>query len=504
MQLNTKSPEVQRMLEKAREDLLYFFVLLHPEFVLGKHQYKILEAIMRLYRGETKKLCLSLPPGHSKSLIGSICFPAFILGNDPTKKVTLISYGSDLAGDFGSKSKLIMESTLYRAVFPEMVLLNKGNSTSKWDTTTKDGVSPGGLRAVGRDGAITGFRNNFTIVDDLVKSQNEAKNKKLLDSIFDNYDANIRSRMLPTGGELIIMTRWSPYDVIGRLLEIEDDWEVINFEAECTNETLDPLGRKLGEFLWEDFYPKKWYIDRKKNTEIWQSLYQGNPKAFQGSNFKASYWSYYNRGKVIEPDLVFLSMDTASKKDERNDYSVCVTWFAVGDELYAVDFYRDKIEFPELVKEIKKRSRTNCDAIVIEDASSGIALSQTLARWNRGVEVCPVRRGNKDKEQKLMAVLPEFEAHKIHIPVDAVWTDLVEEEFDQFGVGAQDDIVDAFRIGIKWFYENQDQLVSDLRKKRSSRIADLFEDPFNRKNRASYRTRKYKKGYHRSMNASFG
>ena len=501
------STEYQQLLEQARTDLLYYYALLNPHYILAKHQKKMIEAIMKLFKGDIHKLAISLPPGHSKSEVGSVTFPSFVLGKNPQDKVLLISYGSDLAGDFGAKSKLIMESDLYREVFPDMRLLNRGNSSSKWDTTTKKGITPGGLRAVGRNGSIMGFRTNFLIVDDLVKNKQEAMNPRLMTEMFNWYQTDMRSRLLPHGKELLIMTRWGVNDLIGRMTSMEDDWTVINFPAQCINPENDPLGREKGEYLWADFYPAKWYEDRKANKEDWESLYQGNPKAFEGKTFKDSYWAYYDSHQLPDnPDLVFLSADTASKKDQRSDHSVILVWYAKKGQMYLVDFWRDKVEFPDLQDQIKSMGRKwKADAIAIEDASSGIAISQSMARATKGMAVFPVRKGNNDKVQKLNAVLGEYKAHNVILPVKEFYTELIEEEHRLFPAGEQDDMVDAIRVGVKWFFENQEGDVKKLIEQRRLKLEGYnIDDMYNRANRLNYRRRKYSKGYKNRMPAFFG
>ena len=47
--------------------------------------------------GRIKRLIINLPPRYLKSLVTSVAFPAFVLGHDPTKRLIVASYGSDLA-----------------------------------------------------------------------------------------------------------------------------------------------------------------------------------------------------------------------------------------------------------------------------------------------------------------------------------------------------------------------------------------------------------------------
>jgi hypothetical protein len=58
-----------------------------------------------------------------------------------------------------------------------------------------------------------------------------------------------------------------------------DTWEILKLPAEA--EENDPLGHKLGEFLWEDGeYGYASFLRQQKATQLpgnWSALYQQNP-----------------------------------------------------------------------------------------------------------------------------------------------------------------------------------------------------------------------------------
>src|SRR5690242_3324267 len=45
--------------------------------------------------GKIRRLIVNMPPRSLKSIVASVAFPAFVLGNDPTKRLICVSYGSD-------------------------------------------------------------------------------------------------------------------------------------------------------------------------------------------------------------------------------------------------------------------------------------------------------------------------------------------------------------------------------------------------------------------------
>ena len=48
-------------------------------------------------KGNIKRLIITLPPRHLKSICASVAFPAWALGRDPTRKFICVSYSHDLA-----------------------------------------------------------------------------------------------------------------------------------------------------------------------------------------------------------------------------------------------------------------------------------------------------------------------------------------------------------------------------------------------------------------------
>jgi hypothetical protein len=86
----------------------------------------------------------------------------------------------------------------------------------------------------------------------------------------------------------------------------------------------DPLGRQIGKALWPSHYPVEALeaIRADVGPRVFQTLYQGNASASQGTIFKRDWFRHYqqlpeNFTKIVQ------SWDTAFKTGATNDYSVC-------------------------------------------------------------------------------------------------------------------------------------------------------------------------------------
>lgn len=110
----------------------------------------------------------------------------------------------------------------------------------------------------------------------------------------------------------------------------------------------------------------------------------------------------------------YQSWDTAFKKNEENDYSVCTTWVATESSYYLIDIVRKRYEFPELkAKVVEEYEKHKPNYVLIEDKASGQSLIQELERNTR----IPIKKikVDKDKISRVNSVTPLFESGKVKI-----------------------------------------------------------------------------------------
>src|SRR6185436_19289490 len=131
--------------------------------------------------------------------------------------------------------------------------------------------------AAGVGTGIAGFRAKFGLIDDPLRSRQDADSDLIRDRIWDWYLNDFRPRLVPHAAQVLIQTRWHEDDLAGRALQ-HDDWKVISLPAMA--EANDPLGRALDEPLWDDDYGYGEQLrELQKNTpaRTWSALYQQRP-----------------------------------------------------------------------------------------------------------------------------------------------------------------------------------------------------------------------------------
>lgn len=142
---------------KSREDLYEFTRHIFKsrkgyDWINAPHHDTICNALMRVFRGECKRLIINIPPRYSKTEIAVVNFMAWALGRVPDAEFIHTSYSGRLAANNAWQARELVQSSEYRRIFPETVLREDSKARDEWRTT-----SGGCVYAVGAGGAITGY-----------------------------------------------------------------------------------------------------------------------------------------------------------------------------------------------------------------------------------------------------------------------------------------------------------------------------------------------------------
>jgi len=413
----------------------------------ANHLRRLDETLVDVAVGRVRKLLVTMPPRHGKSELCSHWFPVWYLSRFPDDSIIMSGYGQEYASKYGRD----VRNTLTE--HPEIgVQVSKDSSAMhRWNIEKHKG----GMYAVGLGGPITGRGGNILILDDPVKGDAEARSLTYRERIWEWWCRTFFTRREPNAGVVLVGTRWHHDDLIGRVLKEEgDEWEKLDFPA------LDADGRAL----WEERFPASELVATRKSIgdEAFECLYQQRPTLEGGNLLKREWWGYYTL-LPTEIHSVVQSWDTAFKRGETNDYSVCETWASNSADYYVVETFRDRVEFPELkrlvVQQYEKATAVTGvtpHAILIEDAASGQSLIQELRR-DTNLPIIPVKP-DKDKIARTNAITPLLRAGKVRIPERAAWVADFVNECSQFPSGAHDDQVDAMTQALIYLKEQSAKL----------------------------------------------
>jgi predicted phage terminase large subunit-like protein len=439
-----------------RTDLSSFieqcFATLEPGAVYldNWHVHAIAYQLTRVWRGESRRLIINVPPRSAKSICVTIAFTAWVLGHDPRRRIMVISYANELTRKHATDFRTIVESAWFRGLFPAFELVEVRDRELV--------TSERGNRFAGSiGGSVLGRGADLIVIDDPIKGLDAALSQAERRRVTEFYDSTLYSRLNDkvNGAIVIVMQRLHQDDLVGHVLD-KEDWEVLSIPAIAPEDCDYQVGpskvycRRAGEVLHPDREPKAWLEAAERNLGKlnFSAQYQQNPMPAEGNAIKRQWIKSYDR----QPDAFefkIVSWDTASTLGESSDWSVGTVWGAIGQEFYLLDVVRDRLESPDLRRQILELSRRHrVDATLIEDTELGRALVQDLMRVG---DLHPMlTKPRFDKLSRLLAQAARFEAGQVYLPSDAPWLATYLTELLAFPSGRNDDQVDSTSQALRY------------------------------------------------------
>src|SRR5829696_8123380 len=205
-------------------------------FVPNWHLDAITYALSQVASGKINRLIITVPPRHLKSICASVCFPAFLLGHDPTRRIVCVSYSEPLAKKHANDSRALMRSPMYRRLFPGTRISGEKDTELEFMTTAR------GFRlATSVGGTLTGRGGNLIIIDDPMKPA-DAYSESAREQVKQWYGNTLLSRLDNKAKDpiIVVMQRLHVDDLVGHVLE-QSGWTVVNLPAIAESELLVPL-----------------------------------------------------------------------------------------------------------------------------------------------------------------------------------------------------------------------------------------------------------------------
>lgn len=206
-------------LEKNREESEKFYMPKMEQ--LNKHG--LIQAMQDLEEDKYDRVCISMPPGTQKTTLEKF-FCSWIIGRHPKDYSLFFSHNSDITEKF---YKGVLDITTdeieytWGEIFPEVKLQA---TNAKLQEINFDKYKPYAsiqCSSIGSKNAGKVRTNRYLYCDDLIGTIEEALNPLILDKIWRIYGVDLKQRKLNEQvKEIIIMTRWSTKDVIGRIIEL--------------------------------------------------------------------------------------------------------------------------------------------------------------------------------------------------------------------------------------------------------------------------------------------
>lgn len=455
--------------KKFKDWFLYLFrVIEQRPFIVEPLHEKLFDYFQSIYDGKVTRCCINICPRSAKTTLSQY-FLVYVLTRNPKSQIIYTSYSQSLLGEISNKVANILESPIYKALYPitiqkrteeslpvddfwkDYLFQNTGKNTysSKIIKTYAGGICLFASCGSQITGYGAGIRNSdifggCLIIDDAQKPI-DTKSPVLRKKVFTYFEETLLSRLNnPNVPIICIQQRLHLEDLSGFLIN------KYNYDKLAI-----PLLDENGVCQIPSQYTDERIKELQLNSFMWNSQYLQAPIMDSGNLIKTDWFGYYPLQEYDYIKIV-IAADTAMTVKESADYTAFIAGGVTPNgKLHIIDLVHGRFEFPELKQELVKLYnkyqytdgiRQSCNSVVIENKASGIQLIQEL-QSSTCLPIIPIDV-TKDKLTRVEEILDYIASGNILLPVDKSYgfnpTILNEcAEFNREQTQVHDDVVDA-------------------------------------------------------------
>lgn len=430
---------------EAQEDLYFFSRYMFKErrkykWLHNWHHRVVCDALMKVFRGETKRLIINIPPRYSKTELAVINFMAWCFGKVPDSEFIHVSYSATLAANNAFQTRNLVQETAYKRVFPDFGLRDDSKAKDDW-RTAKGGV----CYSQGTGGTITGFgagkfRDSFggaIIIDDPHKAS-EARSDTVRKGVIEWFQNTLESRTnSPDTPIIVIMQRLHEEDLAGWLLDGGNGevWEHLELSA------IQPDGSAL--------WPAKHSIEALNRMElaapyVFSGQYRQRPSPPAGGFFKPDNIEIVD---ALPADIIkeVRAWDLASSENE-GDYTAGMRQAKGKDGyIYIVDVQHAQLGPDGVEKRIKQTAEMDGKSVAIrlpqDPGQAGKAQAKSLIKMLAGFSV-KAETVSGDKITRAQPFAAQVNVGNVRM-LRGAWNKPLIEEMRNFPNGKHDDQIDA-------------------------------------------------------------
>ena len=393
-------------------------------------------------------------PRSGKTHLVSQRFPVWYLSQPAFYRHQIIhaGYGSEIVEDAGRELRNLLGREEHRDVFPDVGLAGDSRAANHWKTTTG-----GTYVAAGTGGAIVGRGADLICLDDVTKGDAEAHSPTVQDQTWRWYLSDLLSRRHKDSVMVVVGTRWTDVDLMGRLLAEMDaggpEWTHLHF----------PAINDAGEACAPSRIPLSQLEETRRSVpaRVWSSLWQGDPTPLTGALFPADGLKEYSPEDLLVPDPQTLgTIDRPLRFYGASDFAVTEgggDWSVHGvvaadpwDNLYVVDWWRGQVGPDESIDAMivlmkKHPVMTWAFEKGVIDRSLGPFLVKRMNETKTYIHT--VRFPSvADKVVRAQSILGRVSMGKVFFPRHEEWWPPLRQELIRFPHGRTDDQVDVLSL----------------------------------------------------------
>lgn len=316
--------------------LLYMEKDRDPEKQFYVPRMKVLRPIVQdlqdLADGKLTVYGLSMPPGSGKSTTG-IFYMDWFAGRAPDMPNLASGYADKLCRSFYDGATSFIQDPEYKfnEIFPNSPLAVTNAKDETFDLARQHRFKTLTCRSI--DGGLTGATRceGLLYADDMCSGSEEALNRDRMDTLWTKFTNDLMSRMKENCKMLVIGTRWSIWDPLGRL---ETQYEGDQRAKFVKIPALDIDGRSNFEYKYGVGFSTEHFKMLKDSMDdiSWRSIYQQEPIEREGVLYREDDLQYFN-GVLPEgrPDAIVAVCDS---KGQGKDYVSAPCGAVYGDLVY--------------------------------------------------------------------------------------------------------------------------------------------------------------------------
>lgn len=403
------------------------------------HLQIIRKELAAVSRRECQRLMLLVPPQHGKTTQTTHRYPVWSMQRQAGLRCLIAAHTQDYANKLSRAAKLVADN----AGVPRAGL----DRENEWECA--NGSS---LYAVGVGGPLTGRSVDMAIIDDPVKSREEADSEAFRERVWEWYLDDFSTRLQEGAPVILIMTPWHEDDLHGRILAGPEAsrWRVVRMPAiaEDDPERPDPLGRQPGQVLCPERFSLETMNERRTaNPEGFESLYQLRPTARGGVFFRKEWLEAVD--ELPEGNIEWVRYwDLAATTKKTSAYTAGVLMGKAKDRYYIADVVRGRWTPAERNDVILRTAQADAESrghvrtwFEEQPGAAGVETSDSLVRKLAGYP-CRADRVTGSKEERAIPLADGSRQGLVKM-IRAPWNNPFVAEWCSFPRGAFKDQIDS-------------------------------------------------------------